>query len=149
MYSQTGQRTKVMLGLLKVWAWGLQYLNQTGFHVARLFHSFLAWICCSRQSLCINYYQKLICEIQLLFALDIPSVEFFLMKKNYQCLWDMRQIILNFGGNSFPYGNFTCTGETKKLLRLWGKSNFNCQEYHKKKRHYSISCFRVDEEYFS
>lgn len=89
------------------------------FHIARLFHFFLAWICCNRQSRCINYDQKLICEIQLLFVLDVQSVEFFLMKKIYQCLWNIRQIILNFGGNYFPYGNFTCTGETKKSLRLW------------------------------
>lgn len=95
-------RPKVAKVLLKVWGRGLQYLNQAGFHIARLFTSFLSWICCNRQSLCINYDRKLICEIQLLFALDVQSVEFFLMKKIYQCLWSMRQINSNFGGNSFP-----------------------------------------------
>lgn len=114
---------------------------KSSFHTARLFHSFLAWICCNRQRLCINYDQNLICEVQLLFVLDVQSAEFFLMKKICQCLRNMRQIILNFGGNSFPYGNFTCTGETKKSLRLWGRVILIAKNT-TKKSHHSVSCFR-------
>lgn len=140
---------RVMLGLLKVWARGLQYLNQAGFHIEGFLLPFChGFFCCNRQSLCINYNQKLICEIQLLFALEVQSAEFFLMKKIYQCLWNMRQINLNFGGNSFLYGNFTCTGETKKSFRLWGGAILIAKNTILKRQH-SVSWFRVDEDYFS
>lgn len=57
---------------------GLYYLNQTYastmVKLQGFFYLFLAGNYYNRQSLCINYDQKLMCEIQVL---DVESVEFF------------------------------------------------------------------------
>lgn len=60
--------------------WVIGFKSSICFHnskIAKLFYLLLVGSYCNRQSLCINSDQKLICEIQLLYVLDVESVEFF------------------------------------------------------------------------
>lgn len=60
--------------------WVIVFKSSICFHsgeIARLFYLFLEGSYCNRQSLCITYEQKLVCEIQLLYTLGVEIVEFF------------------------------------------------------------------------